>query len=148
MDASEITVCCVRRGRRRLVGISGAILLGLGLTGCSYAKGIATLNGIAEADHAAPATCSKAGAEAAFATAIPVYAAVDELKAARMDTQPWSSMPSSKVIFECYPSLLPNTDGEFIDRSGQHSVAPPVGTGEHCKYSNGSTTCSGLASGS
>ena len=121
------------------------------MAGCSTIQAIRTdhslISGIANAQSRASVTCARAHAGTTLTSAIFAGIAADQLRAAGMSSAPWSSMPSSKIIFICY-GTLPNSNvlalgnGIYVDSSGQETPAAPLGTGSHCTRTATGLTCS------
>lgn len=131
------------------------MLIAVALAGCStpqaVKQGQSTGDRILQADKVASATCSKAGEGTEVATAILAAYAVDQLRAARMSTEPWQTMSPTSIVYMCYRliptnGMEPPWNGVYLSSSGAVTTAPPLNHGNKCQRTATTSSCSGAAS--
>jgi hypothetical protein len=131
------------------------MLVAFATAGCSTSQAVtqgrSTGSRILQADKVAAATCSKAGEGTTVATAILAGYAVDQLRAARMNTEPWQNLSPSSIVFMCYRMIPTNGmeplwNGVYLSSSGMVTTAPPLNQGNLCNHTGTTSTCSGSAS--
>jgi hypothetical protein len=140
----------VRLRKHTLVAVPVACLVAASLAGCGAVQGmqaqgvtraVSQANAFTAANKAAPGACSKAHAEAIFATATYAFYAADQLRKAGLDPQPWADMPPTAIIYQCYGNP-PTGNGLYVDSMGRETIAPPEKNAPKCKITSTSSGCS------